>query len=218
MEPMIRLLLVDDHPLFRWGVAELLRSTNKVEIAGQASNGEEAIRKARELKPDVILMDIQMPVCNGVDAVRYLREEGFTGAIIMLTVSETDADLFLALENGANGYLLKNTEVEELIGAILHAARGETVISPAMATRLIGEIKSIHHHQSETPHADILSAREEDILKLVAGGATNKEIAGNLFITENTVKCHMRNIMSKLNFKSRYQVVTYAVKHGLAPA
>jgi two-component system NarL family response regulator len=218
MEKTISLLLADDHALFRSGVAELLRSTKKVNIVGQASNGEEAVRKARDLRPDVILMDVQMPVCNGVDAVRYLREDGFAGSVLMLTVSENDQDLFAALKNGANGYLLKNAEVEELISAVAHAARGETVISPVMATKLIGEFKSGAKKRSEPSAADALSEREEEILKLVAGGATNKDIGAQLFITENTVKCHMHNIMSKLHFKSRYQVITYAVKRGQTPA
>ena len=217
MEKRITLLLADDHALFRCGVAELLRATKQVNIVGQASNGEEAVRKARDLKPDVILMDVQMPVCNGIEAAKFLRDDGFAGSILMLSVSENGDDLFAALKNGANGYLLKNAEVEELVSAVVHAARGETVISPVMATKLIGEFKTGHRPQPETPQVDALSERELEILRLVAGGATNKDIAAALFITENTVKCHMRNIMSKLHMKSRYQVVSYAVRRGLAP-
>ena len=219
MDGQIRCLLVDDPALFRSGVAELLRSTHRIEIAGQACNGEEAVRKAWELKPDVILMDCHMPVCNGIEAVRKLRNDNFTGAVLMLTVSEADDDLFNAIKNGANGYLLKGAELEELVSAIYYAARGETVISPVMATKLISEFKSSHKQRgggSDDP--DALSDREIEILKLVAGGITNRDVAEALFITESTVKSHMRNIMSKLHMKSRYQVVSYAVKRGLTPA
>ena len=218
MDGQIRCLLADDHALFRSGVAELLRSTRRIEIAGQAGNGEEAVRKALELKPDVILMDCHMPVCSGIEAVRKLRNEGFAGAVLMLTVSEAGDDLFNAIKNGANGYLLKGAELEELVSAIFYAARGETVISPVMATKLIDEFKSSRKmHEGPLEGSDALSEREIDILKLVASGATNNDIAEVLFITESTVKSHMRNIMSKLHMKSRYQVVSYAVKRGLAP-
>ena len=218
MDGQIRCLLADDHALFRSGVAELLRSTRRIEIAGQAGNGEEAVYKALELKPDVVLMDCHMPICSGIEAVRKLRNEGFGGAVLMLTVSEAGDDLFNAIKNGANGYLLKGAELEELVSAIFYAARGETVISPVMATKLIDEFKSSHKmHEGPLEGSDALSEREIEILKLVASGATNNDIAEVLFITQSTVKSHMRNIMSKLHMKSRYQVVSYAVKRGLAP-
>lgn len=219
MEERIKVLVVDDHTIFRHGLMALLSSEEQLRVVGQASGGEEAIRKARELNPDIILMDVQMPGCNGIEATRSIRDNQFSGGILVLTVSDKDDDLFAAIKAGANGYLLKNAEPEELTYAITHVAQGEAIISPVMATKLLGEFKTITGKKaprSAQPDTS-LSPREEEVLRLVAQGASNRDIASALFITENTVKCHMRNIMGKLHLKNRYQAVAYAARQGLLP-
>ncbi len=219
MKEPIKVLVVDDHTLFRHGLMALLSSNEQLRVVGQASGGEEAIQKARELNPDIILMDIQMPGCNGIEATHSIRDNKFLGGILVLTVSDRDNDLFAAIKAGANGYLLKNAEPEELIYAVTHVAQGEAIISPAMATKLLSEFKSMTSSKaarSAQPNTS-LSPREEEILRLVAKGASNRAIGSSLFITENTVKCHMRNIMRKLYLKNRYQAVAYAAKQGLLP-
>ncbi len=219
MEERIKVLVVDDHTMFRRGLMALLSSEEQLRVVGQASGGEEAIQKAKELNPDIILMDIQMPGCNGIEATRSIRDNGFSAGILVLTVSDRDDDLFAAIKAGANGYLLKNAEPEELTYAITHVARGEAIISPTMAAKLLGEFKSVTSSKAgRSAQADTsLSPREEEILRLVAEGASNKDIASSLFITENTVKSHMRNIMGKLHLKNRYQAVAYAAREGLLP-
>lgn len=217
MEEITKVLIVDDHSIFRHGLVMLLSAEKTLRVVGQASNGEEAIERVGELNPDVVLMDVQMPVCGGVEAAHSLRERGFSGGILMLTVSDREDDLFAAVKAGANGYLLKDAEPEELIEAIAYVARGESIISPVMATKLLGEFKSVTGKKAR-PAAQpetSLSEREEEILRLVARGASNKEVAASLFITENTVKCHMRNIMGKLHLKNRYEAIAYAVRAGL---
>jgi len=216
MERKVELLLVDDHALFRRGLASILSNYERFEIVGQACNGEEAVEMGRCLSPDVILMDLKMPGCDGVDATRLLREAGFSKSIVVLTVSEDEDDLFKALRYGADGYILKDTEVEELVASIIHAAKSETVISPVMAKKLLNELNISDYKENGTTPAelDTLTKREKEVLQLVAGGSTNKEIAVNLFLTENTVKSHLRSIMGKLNMKRRHAIVTYAIKKG----
>jgi DNA-binding NarL/FixJ family response regulator len=219
VEEMIKVLIVDDHSIFRHGLVALLSLEKQLKVVGQASDGYEAMQRAGELAPDLIIMDVQMPGCNGVEATRSIRENGFSGSILMLTVSDREDDLFAAIKAGANGYLLKNVEPEELIDAITHVARGEAIISPIMATKLLGEFKLVTGRKAQRtaePETS-LSEREEEILRLVAKGASNKDVASSLFITENTVKCHMRNIMGKLHLKNRYEAIAYAVRNGLAP-
>ncbi len=216
MEEPIKVLVVDDHALFRRALIALLSSDKQLRVVGEVSNGERAIQVTEELSPNIILMDIQMPGCGGLEATRRIREKGFSGGILMLTVSDKDDDLFAAIKAGANGYLLKNAEPEELIYAIAHVARGEAIISPVMATKLLGEFTSLAQKKAQRiAQETALSPREEEILKLVAGGASNKEIASTLFISENTVKTHLRNIMGKLHLKNRYQAVAYAARGGL---
>jgi len=220
MEEPIKVLIVDDHSIFRHGLMALLSAERQFKVVGQASDGGEAIQRAKELNPDIILMDVQMPGGNGVEATRSIRDNGFSGSILMLTVSDREDDLFAAIKAGANGYLLQNAEPEELIDAIAHVARGEAIISPVMATKLLGEFKLVTGKKAQRiaqPETS-LSEREEEILRLVAKGASNKDIASSLFITENTVKSHMRNIMGKLHLKNRYEAIAYAVGKGLVPA
>lgn len=219
MEESIKILVVDDHSLFRRGLTAVLSSEEQFRVVGQAATGSEAIQRAQELKPDIILMDIQMPGGSGVEAVCSIREQGFDGGILMLTVSDRGDDLFDAIKCGANGYLLKNVEPDELIKAIIHVARGEVMLSPVMATKLLGEFNIVTQRvQSAAQPETGLSQRENEILQLVAKGDSNRDIASTLFITENTVKTHMRHIMEKLHFKSRSQAIAYAVRNGLITA
>lgn len=206
----IRVLIVDDHTLFRRGVATLLAGREEFEVVGEASNGEEAVERARELMPDVVLMDIKMPQMDGITALRKLKEEMPYLRVIMLTVSETDEDLFHAIKAGAQGYLLKNVDPDYLIACLQQAQRGEVPISPTMAAKILKELTA----PAEAPTPP-LTARERQVLELLAGGLANKEIAFNLKLSENTVKNHLRNILEKLHLQNRVQAALYAVRMGL---
>lgn len=216
MDSNIKLLVVDDHPLFRRGLISLLSTKGNLSVVGEASNGEEAIRKATDLTPDVILMDIQMPKCTGIEATCSIRHQGFSGGILLLTVSDRDEDFFAALKAGGDGYLLKNAEPEEIALAISHVAKREAILSPFMATRLLTEfLLEGDKEAKKSAKGTDLSPREEEILGLVAAGSTNRVVAAELFITENTVKTHLRRIMQKLHLRSRYEAVAYATKKQL---
>ena len=216
----IKVLLVDDHALFRRGIAAVLSSQKNIEIVGEAADGLEAIKKVEETVPDVVLMDLNMPHCSGLEATQALQTKMPQVNILVLTVSDNEADLFAAMKFGATGYILKNTEPEELIQAIFHVVQGGAIISPFMATKLLAEFKGVEArvatelNREDEPN---LSPREDEVLRLVAQGATNKEIADSLFISENTVKTHLRNIMEKLHLANRSQAAAYAVKRGLVP-
>ncbi len=217
----IRVLVVDDHTLFRRGIVAVLANQESLEVVGEASDGLEAIEKTREIVPDVILMDLNMPRCSGLEAIQALQVELPEINVLVLTVSEMEADLFAAMKFGARGYLLKNTEPEELLHAISHIAQGGVIVSPLMATKLLAEFKDLttgveRESVTEANNAD-LSPREEEVLQLVAQGATNRQIGNSLFISENTVKTHLRNIMEKLHLANRSQAAAYAVKRGLVP-
>ncbi len=218
MDP-IKVLVVDDHALFRRGIAAVLASEESLEVVGEAVDGLEAIEKAREIAPDVILMDLNMPRCSGLEAIQALQTEMPQINVLVLTVSEEETDLFASVKFGARGYLLKNTEPEELIHAIFHIAQGGVIVSPLMATKLLTEFKDLTAGAERKPigeaNAD-LSPREGEVLQLVAQGATNKGIADSLFIAENTVKTHLKSIMEKLHLANRSQAAAYAVKRGLA--
>jgi DNA-binding NarL/FixJ family response regulator len=216
----VKVLVVDDHALFRRGITTVLASQENIKIMGEAADGLEAIEKAEKLAPDVILMDLNMPRCSGLEATQVLHTKMPQMNILVLTVSDNEADLFAAIKFGATGYILKNTEPEDLIQAILHIAQGGVIISPVMATKLLSEFKDLDTGQEKKPVKEAeanLSPREEEVLHLVSQGATNKEIADSLFISENTVKTHLRNIMDKLHLVNRSQAAAYAVKRGLAP-
>jgi len=215
----LKVLVVDDHALFRRGIATVLANQKDLKIVGEAADGLEAIEKAEKLAPDVILMDLNMPRCSGLEATQALHTKMPQVNILVLTVSDNEADLFAAIKFGATGYILKNTEPEELIQAIFHLAQGGVIISPVMATKLLSEFKDLETGAEKRPVKEeaSLSPREEEVLRLVAQGATNKEIADSLFISENTVKTHLRNIMDKLHLANRSQAAAYAVKRGLLP-
>lgn len=214
----IRVLLADDHTLFRKGVATLLASQTDFEVVGEAINGYEALQKAREIMPDLILMDIWMPECDGLEATRRIKEEMPYVKIVMLTVSDDDHSLFEAIKCGAQGYLLKNLEPQELFDLLRGVFRGEAPISRPLAARILDEFARQARGEGQLAQlSPILTPREREVLCLIAEGMSNKEIATTLCITENTVKNHLRNIMKKLHLKNRVQIAVYAVKEGLVP-
>lgn len=214
----IKVLVVDDHTLFRRGITVVLANQKNLEVVGEASNGLEAIEKAEEFVPDVIVMDLNMPHCSGLEATQALQTKMPQINILVLTVSDNESDLFAAMKFGAKGYLLKNTEPDELVHAIFHISQGGVIVSPIMATKLLTEFRKpearVEEKSAQKAEA-ILSPREGEVLQLVAQGATNKQIADSLFISENTVKTHLRNIMEKLHLANRSQATAYAVKRGL---
>jgi len=217
---LVRVLVVDDHSLFRRGITAVLTNQENISVVGEAVNGLEAIEKAGELRPDVILMDLNMPQCSGLEATQALQTKMPQVNILVLTVSDNEADLFAAIKFGATGYILKNTEPEELVQAIYHIAQGGVILSPIMASKLLAEFKDLETGAEKKPAQEAesnLSPREDEVLHLVSQGATNKEIADSLFISENTVKTHLRNIMDKLHLANRSQAAAYAVKKGLLP-
>lgn len=216
MKPL-RILLVDDHILFRKGLGFLLAKRPDMEIVGEADDGLEAVAQARKLKPDTILMDVNMPNCNGLEATKIIKQELPEVQIVMLTVSDDDDDLFTAIRNGAKGYLLKNLDPEQLLSMLEKVHQGEAPISGAMATKILMEFRQSEQAEAEeSPKpVDELTPREIEVLEQVVTGATNKEIAEALHITENTVKIHLRNILEKLYVKNRIQAAVQAVREGL---
>lgn len=214
----IKLLVVDDHNLFRQGLIRILGDDDQLQIVGQAGNGQEALAQVDRLQPDVVLMDLNMPVLSGPDAVRVLSER-FPGLpVIMLTVSERDEDLFDAIRAGARGYLLKNVGMDELVDSIRRVQAGEAIIAPSMALRLLEEFRNLANQAPvEPPQAQQigLSDRETDVLRLVAQGYSNKEIADALSLSEHTVKSHLQSILDKLQLRSRAHAAAYAVQAGL---
>jgi DNA-binding NarL/FixJ family response regulator len=208
IDPPIRLLIVDDHPIVRGGIRGMFNGDPQFEVLGEAANGAQAVDLARALGPDVILMDLRMPGMDGVTAIKELVRVGVTARVLVLTTYDTDRDVLPAIEAGATGYLLKDTDRDELVHAIRTAARGEAVLSPSVATRLLGQVR--------TP-LDALSARELEVLKLIADGTTNREAATKLFISEATVKSHLLHIYTKLGVNDRAAAVAEAFRRGLLP-
>lgn len=213
---MLRILLVDDHILFRKGVAALLSARKDIEVVGEAGNGDEALAAARELLPDIILMDINMPGCNGLEATRRIKQEMPHVRIAMLTVSDDDQHLFDAIKSGAQGYLLKNLELHQLYDMLDSIARGEAPLSGVIAAKILEEFtRPARDSAAVVEVGEELTPREIDVLTLVAEGLSNKEIALKLSISENTVKIHLRNILEKLHLQNRIQAAVYAVRQGL---
>ncbi|KKW68182.1 XRE family transcriptional regulator [Lampropedia cohaerens] len=218
---MIRILLVDDHTLFRSGLQLLLRRQPDFEVVGEAADGVEGLKRARELRPDVILLDLNMPGLSGLEVLQVLSQDLPDCAVLVLTVSEEGDELAQALRNGARGYLVKNIHAEALVSSIRKVVAGEPVIDPGMTAKLIAQFRSQapvpdHAAAPETARST-LTAREQDVVRLLARGASNKVIARELDVTESTVKIHVQNVLKKLNLNSRVQVAVYAVEHGLAP-
>jgi DNA-binding NarL/FixJ family response regulator len=211
----LRILLVDDHLLFRKGLARLLDAQPDFEIVGEAADGLEAVGKAELLHPDVILMDIRMPNCDGLEATRRIKGQMPNVLVVMLTVSEDEQDLAAAVRYGADGYLLKDLLPEALFQYLRGAMSGEAPISPTMTGKLFHQLAQRSRPAPQPAAASILSARECEVLALVVDGCSNQEIGQELGIAHNTVKNHLRSILTKLGVKNRAQAAAYAVSHGL---
>jgi DNA-binding NarL/FixJ family response regulator len=209
----MRILLADDHALFRDGIASLLTSWGH-DVVGLAADGEEAVRLSALLRPDLILMDVRMPRLSGLEASRLIVQAQPETAVVMLTVSEAEDDLFEAIKGGARGYLLKNLEASALRAMIAAVERGEPAISPATAARIIADFAR-RDARAPSRDPDALTERELEVLHLVTAGARNKEIAARLGISENTTKFHLRNILQKLHAGSRTELAARAVREGL---
>jgi two-component system nitrate/nitrite response regulator NarL len=211
----IRVLLVDDHSLFRSGIRSLLQRHAEFAVVGEAGDGVEGIKRAKQLKPDVVLLDLHMPGMSGVETLQLMREDCPDTAIIMLTVSEESDDLALAMRAGARGYLIKNIETDYLLRAIRRAAAGETVVAEALTGKLVAQLHN--PAQGERPASDLdkLTPREKDILACLALGESNKFIARKLDLAESTVKIHVQNVLKKLKLSSRVQAAVFAVEHRL---
>ncbi|HET6465426.1 MAG TPA: response regulator transcription factor [Nitrospiria bacterium] len=218
----VKVLVVDDHTLFRKGIINLLQERPGIEVVGEAKDGREGIALAKQLHPDVILMDVQMPECNGIEATEAIRQELPDARIMMLTVSEQDEDLFAAIKAGARGYLLKSVEPDHLLKAIDLLMKGEAVIPHNMASKLLAEFSVIANKPVSKAEASgdyqLLTNREKEILQTLAGGASNKEIANALNISEHTVKIHLKNILRKLHVNNRIQAAVYYHRQGLVNA
>jgi two-component system NarL family response regulator len=208
----MKLMLVDDHSLFLEGLQYLLE-THGVEVAGTAKNGREALEKSRILKPDIILMDIKMPKCSGLDALKLIKAEMPDIKVVMLTTSEEDEDLFNAVKCGASGYLLKNTNAKELVGILSDIEKGEASFSPELAANLLKEFRN--RDTEKVMHNEGLTKRQLDVLEMVAKGITYKDVGEALGLTERTVKYHMGKILELLHLENRAQVIAYAARIGL---
>lgn len=219
----LRVLLVDDQPLFRKALASLINSQLDMTVVGEGEDGQEALDRVRSVRPDIIVMDVNMPRASGPDGVRAIRQAGFDTKIVMLTISEDDDDLFESIKAGANGYLLKNVRPEVLFEDLRGVMRGEAPIAPGIANKLLDALRAGGFPLKAAPGggasgvgADetLLTRREQEILQLVASGLSNKEIAARLTITEGTVKNHVHNALEKLHLSNRTQAAAYAVSHG----
>jgi DNA-binding NarL/FixJ family response regulator len=215
----IRVLIVDDHALFRRGLEMVLDEENDIELVGQASDGAEATQRAAESLPDVVLMDIRMPKSSGIDACRAMKEAAPSTKIVMLTISDEEEDLFEAIRAGASGYLLKDIPLDEVAEAVRAVHGGQSLISPSMAGKLLTEFATLARRNEDEPPQQVpapkLTDREMEVLKLVAKGMNNRDIAKELFISENTVKNHVRNILEKLQIHSRMEAVMIALRDKL---
>lgn len=211
----MRILLVDDHALFRMGVKEQLDLRDEFQVVGEASTGKEAIRAARELSPDVILMDIYMPECDGLEATRQIKEEMPEIKIVILTVADDDGYPFEVIKSGAQGYLLKNMEPKQLYDYLDSIARDEAPLSGPIASMILHEFHDRGSSRKEKQGEEPLTEREISVLEFVVEGMTNKEIAAQLNISKNTVKIHLKNILDKLHLKNRTQAAVHAVREGL---
>ncbi len=213
----MRVVIADDHPLFRDGLRSLLEARG-IDVIGEARDGQEAVEQARQLKPDVVLMDLAMSPVNGLAATRLISAELSSVKVVILTASEDDTDLFEAIKSGAQGYLFKNLESGEFFRLLDGVARGDPALTPGLARKLLGEFArpAPPPQASATIPVVALTDREREVLDLLVQGVTsNRELAERLVVTENTVKYHLRNILDKLHVQNRAQVVAYAVRHGM---
>jgi DNA-binding NarL/FixJ family response regulator len=213
----VRVLVADDHALYRRGLEMVLSAEPDIEIVGEAGDGAEAIQQAAELLPDVVLMDLRMPRRSGIEACSAIKEVAPTTKIVILTISDDEDDLFQAVRAGANGYLLKDVPGEQIADGIRAVHGGQSLISPSMASALLSEFAAISRRTGTRAHlpAPQLTDREMQVLRLVGRGMANRDIAHELFISENTVKNHVRNILEKLQLHSRMEAVVYAVRENI---
>ncbi|MFT4037289.1 MAG: response regulator transcription factor [Thermomicrobiales bacterium] len=211
----IRILLADDQAMVRAGFRLILESEADLVVVGEAENGQQAIAAARDLQPDIVLMDVQMPVLDGLAATRQMLEQGDGPRVVILTTFERDEYIFAALRAGASGFLLKNAPPEDLIEAVRIVAGGHALLAPSVTQRLIAEFARRPLPTAPAPELTSLTEREQETLRLVAQGLTNAEIAAQLFVGESTVKTHVSNVLGKLNLRDRVQAVVFAYESGL---
>jgi two-component system, NarL family, nitrate/nitrite response regulator NarL len=214
----IKVLLIDDHTLFRSGIRSLLQRHPEFTVVGEASDGVEGIKRAKQLQPDVVLLDLNMPGISGLETLHLMKQDCAHAAVIMLTVSEEAEDLGAALQSGASGYLIKNIDADFLVRAIKRAASGEPVIAEAMTAKLVAQLQGAPAKAATQSDLDKLTPREREILTCLARGESNKAIARELDVAESTVKIHVQNILKKLNLSSRVQAAVFAVEHGVTSA
>jgi DNA-binding NarL/FixJ family response regulator len=208
MEQKIKVFITDDHAVVRAGLAGILGTQSDIVVVGEAGDGLEAVEKVLELQPDVILMDIVMPRCNGLEAIVSIKRKMPDAKFLILTMSERENDLVEALRLGVQGYILKNAGINEVVDAVRKVAEGQTMLSPSIITRLVGEFRQ----EADDPS---LSARESEVLKLIGAGLTNTDIAKRLFIGESTVRTYLRRLLEKLHLKNRAEAIVYAARRGL---
>jgi DNA-binding NarL/FixJ family response regulator len=216
-EEPIKVLIVDDHALFRRGLQMVLEGEADIDVVGEASDGDEAVQRAQETLPDVVLMDVRMPKRTGIEATAAIKDALPITKILMLTISDEEADLYEAIKAGASGYLLKEISIEEVAGAVRMVHQGNSLISPIMASKLLTEFAAMVKRRDDRVQVPSprLTHRELEVLKLVAKGMNNRDIGQELYISENTVKNHVRNILEKLHLHSRMEAVVYAVREKL---
>lgn len=212
---MIRILIADDHPLIRQGIKQILELEEDMTVVAQAGNGDEAVRMAQETKPDIILMDINMPDINGIQAISRLKELDIPSKIIVLTIHEDREYLVKTLQLGADGYILKDADAQMLMEAIRNVHNGQSFIQPSMTKQLVNEFNKVTLQEKDKHEENRLTKREIEVLKLIAEGMLNKEIAKALYISEKTVKNHISNIFKKLNVSDRTQAAIYTFKHNI---
>jgi DNA-binding NarL/FixJ family response regulator len=215
--PRIRVVIVDDHALFRRGLDRVLSDEPDIEVVGEAADGVDAVTRTRELAPDIVIMDVRMPRASGIEAARTIRAVLPETKVIMLTVSDLEEDLYDAVRAGVNGYLLKEVAIEEVANAVRAVAAGHSLVSPSMASKLFSEFNALAQRAEERRRAlsPRLTERELEVLRLVAKGLSNREIGKELYIAENTVKNHVRNILEKLQLHSRMEAVVYVMREKL---
>ena len=211
----IKVLIVDDHTVVRDGLVAMLGREGDFAVVGEAKNGMEAVERARELRPQVILMDLRMPELDGVEAMRRIRAENSEVNFLVLTTYDNDEYIFDAIEAGAKGYLLKGASREELFDAVRAVRRGESLIQPVVAARVLDRFAQLSRKAAQSADTESLSEREVEVLKLMAKGSANKEIGANLSISESTVKTHVANIFQKLEVTGRTEAVTKAMQRGI---
>ena len=214
---MYKILIVDDHVLFREGMRNIIRHWEEFEVVGEAANGQEAVEKAQELRPDVILMDIAMPRMNGIQATHWIRSELPETRVVILTMSEEEDYLFQAIKSGAQGYVLKDTPSKRLHDQLRGVMQGESPISGLMATKILKEFNQANEMQRRPgdESVELLTAREREVIELVVQGMSNPEIGQQLCLSENTVKKYLHNILEKLHLNNRVEAAIYAVQEGL---